>query len=86
MDKFDDGQIEISKVGNPLNTMLKDPINIGRADVSSYGYCDSKEQEADRYQIPLGNGGRRNVARMPVRGKTPNSQPTKPSLNTRKLE
>ena len=62
MDKFDDdGQIEISKVGNPLNTMLKDPINIGRADVNSYGYRDSKEQEADRYQIPLGNGGRRNV-------------------------
>ena len=41
--------------------MLKDPINIGRADVNSYGYRDSKEQEADRYQIPLGNGGRRNV-------------------------
>jgi hypothetical protein len=59
--KFDDGQIEISKVGNPLNTMLKDPINIGRADVNSYGYRDSKEQEADRYQIPLGYVGRRNV-------------------------
>ena len=41
--------------------MLKDPINIGRADVNSYGYRDSKEQEADRYQIPLGYVGRRNV-------------------------